>query len=199
MFTKIKNLWTLYKWNKDVNKIKNKDSFLKTYKHFTPKRKGSNTRNLIASILKQIRDYKVLGYYSEAKSLYDEYWTLDNHIPSFEYIREKVKESEIWLTLFRRDYPVKGTRFCEYFINSSGGLKTFKLSSEEKSYGFVSDPFVNEFGNSISEENLTQFKFATKEEVEKEKSRQKKISDVEKLIKIKQKEVQALYNQKNEL
>jgi len=198
MLAQIKNFWTLYKWHKDVSKIKNKSNFLNRYRHFTPKRKGCSTRNLIASILKQIRDYKVIDY-SQAKEIYDEYWILENHIPSFEYLREKVKEGEVWVTLFRNEYPVKGSRFCEYFINSSGGLKTFKLSSEEKSYGFVSDPFVNEFGNSISEENLTQFKFATKEEIQKEKSRQKKISDIEKLIKIKQKELSVLHSQKNEI
>lgn len=199
--TKYKNLWTLYKWNKDVSKIKSPERFIENYYFFRPKKKGCNTRNLIASILKQLRvlfPYKIQDY-SEAEKMYKEYFSLENHISSIEFLREKVKNEEVWVTCFRKEYPIKGKRYCEYYVNGSGGVKTFKLSPIEQTYGFVSDPFVNEFGFSVQEKNLTQFRFATLQEIQTVKDKEKESQKIKIQIEARRKEIENLYTKLNKL
>lgn len=160
--------------------------------------KGKNTvlRNLVSIVLKMYREkqpYKVVDY-SKTKKLYEDYFLMENHIPSFDWLREKVKkDKDVWVTCFRRAYPVKGKRYSEYHINQRGTPNTFKLDKKERSYGFVAEPFVNDLAHSINSGNLTQFKIATTEEIESEKQRLKHNEEIEYRILKKRNEISELY------
>ena len=134
--------------------------------------------------------------------LYKEYFTLENHIPSFDYLKELVKKKEVWVISFRAKYPVKGEKyFSSYYINYSVTSKfAFKLGKELTEFGYLqSDPYVNDFGHSVSEEYLTKFKFATKEEIKQSKERVKALAKIQKEIESKQEELSVLYGKKNKL
>lgn len=195
---KYQNLWTLYKWHKDVKKIKYPDRFFKGYSFLTPKKKNSKTRNLIASILKQLRTlhpYKIKDY-SEAEKLYKEYFTLENHIPSL----SSVKVGQ-FVRRFRNEYAVRGQQFCEYFITfSSGDLEVLEVTEVSDSGSFkLSNISDDSWCDTLDEGYLTGFLFATKEEIKGFKNRQKEYKSLEKQIELKQKEVSKLREMQNKL
>lgn len=196
--TKYLNLWTLYKWHKDVNKIKHPYSFFDNYHYFTPKKKNSKTRNLIASILKQLRSlhpYKIKDY-SEAEKLYKEYFTLENHIPDI----SSVKVGQ-FVKRFRNEYAVKGKQFCEHYINfSSGDLEVLQVTGVSDSGSFkLSNISEDSWYDTLDEGYLTGFLFATKEEIKQFKNRQKEYKRIEKEMQLRYKELEKLREMQNKI
>jgi len=141
----------------------------------------------LVTVIKKYRDkfpYIVQGY-AEDKKIYDEYFTLKNHIEKY----EDLKEGD-YLYKFRTDNPVKVG--YKYYTNSYGLPSeqpyVVKLGSKKR-YGFTIDSY-----HSVNEENITMYLYATEDQIkEYEKKSAEKIK-LEKQIKEKQKEVQKLYS-----
>jgi hypothetical protein len=112
--------------------------------------------NLIAGLIKKLRaiaPYQVEDF-SGAKKLYDDYFKLPNAIQSIEELNDLLTKGDVYVTRFRDEIPVKGKRYCEYYINGSFGRRNGVFKIDKNSYD-------------ISESNLTQYVYSTKEEIEK--------------------------------
>lgn len=208
--TKIKNIIFLYQAKEDISFIKDNyyaDRFIThnmTLARKYYKNKNSLIRNLLATVFRLVRKkfpHKI-GEFKDSEKMYKEYFTLERHIPSFAKLKKLVKTQEVWTTGFRNEFPVKGKRWCEYWINSSGINigRAMKLGKYNRKYKwFYFEPFENSLNCTISEENFTQFKFSSVEEISAEKERIKKEEEFELKIEAKRKELQELYNKKGEL
>lgn len=205
MIQQLKNKLWLYRVNKDIS-ILGKDVQDKIHrlvdwvsvKNSATKKKLKTERNLIASILKQVRTlhpYKVIGE-TEVEKLYKEYFTLDNHIPNF----KSVKVGQ-YLKRFRNYYPAKGERYCQYHENySSGKLEVFKVEELTKYGSFrLSDATDSYWEDSLSDYDITAFLFATKQEIQQFKSRKKEYKEMQKLIDRKQKELEKLKSKQRKI
>lgn len=205
MIQQLKNKLWLYRVNKDIS-ILGEDVQEKIYrlvdwvstKNPATKNRYKTERNLIASILKQVRElhpYKIIGE-TKAEKLYKEYFILSNHIPSFDSI--KVGQ---YLKRFRNSYPVKGEKYCEYHENfSSGKLEVLKVEEFTKYGSFrLSNATDNYWEDSLSDYDITAFLFATKEETQQFKLRKKEYKEIQKLIDRKQKELEKLKNKQRKI
>lgn len=130
--------------------------------------KNSHKANLIAGLIKKLRaiaPYQVKDF-SEAKKLYEDYFKMENHIESISEIK-KLTNQEVFVTRFRNEVPVKGKRFCEYYINGQFGSSQsiFKITSD---CIYVDSIKLNSFLGSycyLSDDNLTQYRYSTPEEI----------------------------------
>jgi hypothetical protein len=152
-------------------------------------------RSLVAQILHKWRNrmpYK--PQFDEAKELYDEYFQMENHIPSF----DDLKEGD-YVVQFRGEAPVKGDRFAEYWVNGSGFRNegTYRLAEKNEKYDYF--PFELDNGDGLSRDFFTSYRYATKEEIKKYKVNLKKFKSLEKEIDAAQKVVQALYQEKSKV
>lgn len=197
-----KNLLFLYRANKDISLIKrNHYEFIESCFNISrlKKYKSKIFRDLICSIIKQLRvvsPYKIQNY-KEAQTLYEEYFTLENSIYSFEQLKTLLKKGDVWLIKFRNEYPVKGEKyFSSYFVNASfGGTDfAFKLGKYNEKWNYIDSDH-----HSINENEITMFKFATEQEIKISKERQSKKQQFQKDIDLKQKELSELYTQKSKL
>ena len=112
--------------------------------------------NLIAGLIKKLRaiaPYQVEDF-SGAKKLYEDYFKLPNAIQSIEELNDLLTKGDVYVTRFRDDIPVKGKRYCEYYVNGSFGRRNGVFKIDKNSYD-------------ISESNFTQYLYSTKEEIEK--------------------------------
>ena len=151
-----------------VDKNINIDNVLKITK-LRYKNKNSYIRNSIALIVRKIRKekpYKIQDY-SKAKELYDSRTPID---------LSKVKPGD-YVYKISREEPVKGKRYCEYYINESGTEGVYKIYKWNDGYKYWSvedyTGNTNTFGNALDEESSRSFRFATKEEVQEFKNRRK--------------------------
>lgn len=154
------------------------------------KTKGCLIRNLLTSVIRKHRKenpYKIQDY-SKVKLLYDSITPLD--------LSEVKKGSYVFK--FSREEPVKGDRWCEYYINESGSTGIYKVDEYDEKYKYweVKD-YKNEntFGNTIYEGSIRSFRFATKEQITEFKNRQKQYKQKKKEIALKQKELNKLYSE----
>jgi hypothetical protein len=127
--------------------------------------------------------------YSVAKAMYDEYFKMPNHIPSYEHIVKEIEEEGcVYIVKFRDDAPVKGELFGSYYVN-----------------GTYSDPCIwklltpNDSGFRYNKEYLTAFRYATQAEIDQYEINQEKISNLEILKDQKQQEIWELQDQINKL
>jgi hypothetical protein len=133
--------------------------------------KHSFESNLIAGLIKKLRSiapYQVEDF-SGAKKLYDDYFKLPNAIQSIEELNDLLAQSDVYVTRFRDDIPVKGKRFCEYYINGSFGRRNgvFKIDKTIRNYDSPKLESLSGSYNFISESTITQYVYSTKEEIEK--------------------------------
>lgn len=206
MITRIKNLIWLYKVNKNIKLLPDEsynryqEKFFYHSKNFWfNKKKYKITRNLAASIIKQIRKehpYKVIGQ-TEAEKLYKEYFTLENHIPNFESIKKG-----IYLKRFRDIYPIKSKKYSKYYINCNPcDYDVYKVVEKSEQGGswklinFKDDYWVE----SIDKDEITAYIFATKEEIEQFKSRKKEYKSIEDKVKQLYKEIKMLRESQRKL
>ena len=139
----------------------------------------SKMRSLVTEIL--IKWRKVFPYepqHREAKKMYEEYFQMENHIPSFESLNKGD-----YVVRFRSEAPVKGDRYAEYHINGGGfdDLRTYKLGKKNKKYNYFEFE-VDSMGEGISDDFYTSFRYATYDEAKKHKRNLIDYKDLEKQI-----------------
>lgn len=149
-------------------------------------KKNSWVRNRVCLLIRKWRKqkpYQVIDY-SKAKELYDNIVPIDlSKVRVGSYV---VKHSE--------DCPVKGERWCEYYVNFSSGTGMFKVAALDKHIDFV-DYQGNSSYSSLNEETSRSFRFATKEEIEEFKISRKNYKAKRKEIYKLQKQITKLYKQ----
>jgi hypothetical protein len=153
-------------------------------------RKGSFMRNLAAKAIRFQREAYPFQPedYSEARTMYEEYFKMKNHIPSYTDILEKINEYRaVYIVKFRNEVPVKGERYAQYYINGSYGEKYMqKLTAENIDRVYIQD-------------SLTAYRYATTDEVKQYNTNQKMITALEVLREQKQQEAWDIQSQINEL
>lgn len=191
ILTHIRNiifLWT-YNRNNKVPEKANAEVILKVTKSVY-KKKRSWVRNQIALLIRKIRKekpYEIIDY-SKARELYEKSIPID---------LSEVKVGS-YVFKFTREEPVKGKRWCEYFINESGTVGVYKVYKYDESYSYWSlenyDGNWNHF-TVLSEKSLRSFRFATKEEIEEFKIARKNYKQKKKEIEVLQKQITKLYKE----
>lgn len=187
--THIRNLIFLW-WQRNKIEIpKNADAevILRVTKN-TYKRKNSWVRNQAALLIRKIRKekpYKEIDY-SKAKELYDSRTPID---------LSKVKEGS-YVYKISREEPVRGKRWCEYYINQCGEEGIYKVYKKEKGY-FSLEKYNGEWNHftTLDEESSRSFRFATKEEIQEFKNRRKEYKAKRKEINKLQKQISKLYRE----
>lgn len=188
--TRIRNFIFLWRENKKqtVRKDLNIENMLIVTKA-SYKTKGCLIRNLVASIIRKVRKEKPyrIQDYSKAKTLYDSITPID---------LSKVKVGD-FVFKFSREEPVKGDRWCEYYINESGGVGIYKVYDYNKEYKYWNlIDYGGRYGYTYLDEDSTRsFRFATKEEIKEFKNRQKEYKQKKELIAKKQEEISKLYRE----
>ena len=192
--TRIRNFIFLWSENKKetVRKSLNIERLLELTKE-SYKTKGCVIRNLAASITRKVRKEKpyVIQDYSKAKALYDSITPID---------LSKVKIGD-FVFKFSREEPVKGDRWCEYYINESGSEGTYEVYSDRTDYDgytyFSLATYKGEWNHFtvLKEGSARSFRFATKEEIKEFKNRQKEYKQKKELIAKKQEEISKLYGE----
>lgn len=189
--TRIRNFIFLWRKNKKetVNKDLNIENILRVTKA-SYKTKGCLIRNLVASIIRKIRKEKPyrIQDYSKAKTLYDSITPID---------LSKVKVGD-FVFKFSREEPVKGDRWCEYYINQRGSEGIYKIHRYNGAYDYFSlADYRGEWNHFtvLKEGSSRSFRFATKEEIKEFRNRQKEYKQKKEIIAKKQKEVSKLYSE----
>ena len=150
------------------------------------KRKNSWVRNQVTLLIRKIRKekpYKIQDY-SKAKELYDSREPID---------LSKVKVGS-YVVKYSEDCPVKGERWCEYYINFSSGTGVFKVRALDK-YKDLVDYRGESSYRSFNEDWIRCFRFATKEEIEQFKIARKNYKQKKKEIEALQKQITKLYKE----
>ena len=185
--THIRNLIFLWRQRNKTEIPKNADAevILRVTKS-TYKRKNSWVRNQVTLLIRKIRKekpYKIQDY-SKAKELYDSREPID---------LSKVKVGS-YVVKYSEDCPVKGKRWCEYYINFSSGTGVFKVRALDK-YKDLVDYRGESSYRSFNEDWIRCFRFATKEEIEQFKIARKNYKQKKKEIEALQKQITKLYKE----
>lgn len=153
-------------------------------------------RDLLAQIL--IRWRKREPYrpqYRESKKLYEEYFKMEGHIPSFDVLKEGD-----YLVKFRSEAPVKGERYNEYYTNDGfpNRLGTYKLGKKDEKYNYFKTE-IDYYGEGVSDDFFTSFRYATDEEVKKYDEDIKRYRELEKKIKMISKVLDKIRKEKDKI
>lgn len=166
-------------------------------------------RNLSAKLVMNYRSvYPFLPEnYEDAKKMYEDYFKMENHIPSYEKLLRNVEiGDEIYVARFRGDVPVKGKRFAEYYINGSYGAgdrypiiyKIHKIGGNDQDWINVENVSGEYGGPSITRDGFTNFRFATQDEIKDFERRKAEIAKIQKGVKKQQDKVSELWEKINE-
>ena len=186
--THIRNLIFLWRENRKETAVDLKidvSELIGRVKH-NYKRKNSWVRNQVTLLIRKIRKekpYKIQDY-SKAKELYDSREPID---------LSKVKVGS-YVVKYSEDCPVKGERWCEYYINFSSGTGVFKVRALDK-YKDLVDYRGESSYRSFNEDWIRCFRFATKEEIEQFKIARKNYKQKKKEIDTLQKQISKLYKE----
>lgn len=189
----IKNILSLRQAIKDPS-ILNMDRLFEWFKGSTKLER----KYALKAVLSYRKTYPyVIQDYSEAKDLYEDYFKLDRCINSLEELKQKFEEQrEIYITRFRNEAPVKGERWCEYFVSSGFGEcgyeeKAYKVHDISKStsgrYRIIVD-----YNIYVSEEDLTAFKYSSEKEIKDFKRAEIRKASIQQKIKQKEEEIKEL-------
>lgn len=189
--THISNCIFLWRENRKekVNTKINIDNILKIVSR-AYKRKNSWVRNQTAVLIRKLRKEKPyrIQDYSEAKLLYNSITPID---------LSKIKKGD-YVVKFSRKEPIKGKRWCEYYVNESGVVGTYKIYKYNDNYDYWSVENYKEDWNtmtSLDEESSRSFRFATEAEIKDFENRRKKYLETKKEIDKKQEELSKLYKE----
>lgn len=190
--THIRNLIFLWRENRKETAVDLKidvSELIGRVKH-NYKIKNSWVRNQTASLIKKIRKekpYKIQDY-SKAKQFYE----TQPEVIDF----SKVKEGS-YVVKFTEEYAVKGKRWCEYYINFTSGTGVFKVGEwNDKWEYFRLEDYRGDYGIfSIDEKESIMFRFATREEIQEFKNRQKEYNRLKKEIDKLQEQITKLYKE----
>ena len=174
-------------------------------------------KNRFHKILRNLSAKLVMNYraaypfvpenYEDAKKMYEDYFKLENHIPSYDKLLRNVETGdEIYVARFRGDVPVKGKRFAEYYINGSYGAgdrypiiyKIHKIEGDNQDWINVEDVSGENRGISINRKGFTNFRFATQDEIKDFERRKKEIAKIQKEARKQQDKVSELWEKINE-
>jgi hypothetical protein len=152
--------------------------------------KNSWFRGQLALLIRNVREvnsYQIIDY-SKAKELYDNIIPID---------LSEVKVGS-YVFKFTREEPIKGKRWCEYFINESGTIGVYKVHKYDESYNYWSlenyDGNWNHF-TVLKENTLRSFRFATEDEIKEFKISRKNYKQKKKEIEVLQKQITKLYKE----
>lgn len=188
--THIRNIIFLWreKDKTEIPKNANIEKLLKVTKN-NYKKKNSWVRNQVALLIRKIRKEKPyrIQDYSKAKELYDSREPID---------LSKVKEGS-YVYKISREEPVKGKRWCEYYINESGSEGIYKVYKEKVEDYFSLETYKGEWNHftTLKEDTARSFRFATQEEIEQFKIARKTINRRKKEISTLQKQITKLYKE----
>jgi hypothetical protein len=184
ILTHIRNIIFLWHENKKEKVMSNLN--LKNLLYVTKstyKKKNSWVRNQVALLIKRWRKenpYKIVDY-SKAKALYENTIPID---------LSKVKVGS-YVVKYSEDCPVKGKRWCEYYVNFSSGIGIFKVTALNNLVSYRGESSYR----SLNEEWSRSFRFATKEEIEEFKIARKNYKQKKKEIEVLQKQISKLYKE----
>lgn len=155
-------------------------------------------------LIKKIRStypYKVLDY-SKAKEKYENYFKIENAIPSYEnFIELIITKKEIFITRFSEDEPYRGNRYCEYYSNYNfiKNKLTFKVKNIFDDYiELISvNGDTNNWG--LNKNNFTAYRFSFDDEIIKFKNAEKLVIEVQSKIDATEKELSNLYSMKDSI
>jgi len=158
-------------------------------------------------LIKKIRatyPYKVCDY-SKAKEKYENYFKIENHIPSYEKFIELLNnKKEIFITKFNDEAPYRGNRYCEYFSNFTflnNKVVIYKAKVENIKDHYIILKNVSDGSNhyDFNCKNFTTYLFSTDEEINKFKTAENLLIEVDTKIKDTEKELSNLYGIKNSI
>jgi hypothetical protein len=167
----VKNFIFLWRVNRDITMVSKHDStqFIdRLLSIMREEKRGGMLRTISLSVILQLRElypYRIQGY-ERIKQLYDEYFKIENHIESIgEIVKRLGIERRVYVTKFRRNAPIKGKRYSEYYLNHYGtdGIEVYRIERF--------DPYHKIFTlkgtrmNYIDEASMTCYRFSTKDEV----------------------------------
>ncbi|MFA5583890.1 MAG: hypothetical protein WDA09_06715 [Bacteriovoracaceae bacterium] len=209
IFRKIIDTVQLYKIHRNLDRMKPNaqtlPNFMKYKKSYKKAKDGGIRRRLYMSIISQLRQrfpFQPVDY-SEARKMYEDYFKMPGHIPSYQHIYDQVdRGEEVFVVNFRAEAPTKGKRYNDYYMNSSGPAgRIYKLNDITKrdTYSYINMHSPKGFANvsSINEDRFTNYRYATEGEIFSFKMFASKIKTVQKLIEDKQKVIRQLYAELN--
>lgn len=174
ILTHIRNMYFLWRGYKN-KQIDLKILLGKTQRNY--KKKNSWIRNKVAQIIKERREYKIRDF-SIAKNAYEN--TNPINIKPGDYI-----------TKFSRNEPVKGKRWCEYYINQGGAVGTYLVDKNLRLKTYKGETNHMTWFN---EDTCRSFRFATEEEIRQYKANQDRYNRTMNRIKELQSEINDLYS-----
>lgn len=188
--THIKNFLFLWRENRKekVDTNLNVDILFWTVKQNYTK-KNSWVRNKTAELIKKIRKekpYRVINY-SKAKHIFE------TQQQAIEF--DKVKKGD-YIVKFTENFAIKGERWCEYYTCFVSGTGTFKVGDwHNKLDAFRLYDYKRNDYEYFDSDDVLMFRFATEQEIEEFKSRQKNYKEKKKEIKKLQDKIQKLYKE----
>lgn len=219
-----KNMIASYFWLKKVLRdpkkhIERPYEFLERIVRFTPHYKKTNwfkreIRKMTAELIRAVRKdnpHHIIGW-GKAQKMYDDYFKMDNHIPSFEYLVElhtsmQQLDPPIYLTKFRRQCPVRGEKLFSYYINQHGydnrdntklvATPLMKLVTDKYGTRFYFSQDSN--GGSLNDTEITMYRFSTPKEIRRYHNHRYLRAKLEIKIEKKREELDALRKQQREI
>ena len=163
--------------------------------------KHSLTSKLTLTLLKKLRSQNpyVLIDFSKAKKLYTDYFNMDNHIESLNQVESLLSSGEVYVTRFRDEIPIKGKRYCEYYINCSYGTFNTVYRINKKVLDSFTLTGLSSTILNLSTYNFTQFRYSTEEEIENYKRIEVLINQNKKKIEVLTKEINWLSKVNSEI
>jgi len=163
--------------------------------------KPSLTSKLTLTLLKKLRSQNpyVLIDFSKAKKLYADYFKMDNHIDSLNQVESFLSSGEVYVTRFRDEIPIKGKRYCEYYINGSYGTFNTVYRINKKVLDSFTLTGLSSTILNLSTYNFTQFRYSTEEEIENYKRIEVLINQNKKKIEVLTKEINWLSKVNSEI
>lgn len=163
--------------------------------------KYSLTSKLTLTLLKKLRSQNPYGVidFSKAKKLYADYFKMDNHIDSLNQVESLLSSGEVYVTRFRDEIPIKGKRYCEYYINGSYGTFNTVYRINKKVLDSFTLTGLSSTILNLSTYNFTQFRYSTEEEIENYKRIEVLINQNKKKIEVLTKEINWLSKVNSEI
>jgi len=198
------NLISIYRYYRKPELITNPNHTLsKLFEIGKSCKHNSYKYKLNLALIKKIRatyPYKVCDY-SKDKEKYENYFKIENHIPSYEKFIELLNtKKEIFITRFSKDEPYRGKRYCEYFSNYTFIKNKIIYKAKDIHDDYIE--LISVYGrsnNGLTKWNFTSYRFSFDDEINKFKTAENLLIEVDTKIKDTEKELSNLYGIKNSI
>jgi len=202
------NLISIYRYYRKPELITNPNYTLsKLFEIGKSCKQNSFKYKLNLALIKKIRatyPYRVFDY-SKNKEKYENYFKTENHIPSYEKFIELLNtKKEIFITKFNDEVPYRGNRYCEYFsdftfLNNKVVIYKAKVENIKDHYIILKNVSDGSNHYDFNCKNFTTYLFSTDEEINKFKTAENLLIEVDAKIKDTEKELSNLYGIKNSI